>query len=137
MAGPPPLHRVDNAEPALAASLPAFVLDVDCARRLRAEGDSSDGGDAGPKSELEKVGDTGEQGTLPPLALLPLPVTVLRLLPLLLVVLSLLLLLPVGEEVAALSERNCSWLAARTSWTLAAQSSRSYSLCSSSLNVNG
>ena len=123
---PPPLHRVNTA-PA-PASLFAFVFDVDCARRLRAEGDSSDvgGDDARPKSEPEKVvpGDTGEQGTPPPpLVLPPLPV------------LLLLVLLLVGEVV--LSERNCSWLAARTSWTLAAQSSRSYSLCSSNLNVNG
>ena len=130
MAGPPPPpHRV-NTEPT-PASLLAFVFDVDCARRLRAEGDSSDfGGDeAGPKSEPEKVvpGDTGEQGTLPPL---------LAVLPVLLLLVLLLSLLPVGE-VMALSERNCSWLAARTPWTLAAQSSRSYNLCSSSLNVNG
>jgi len=99
----------------------ALVFDIDCARRLRASGDSK--GDEGvPKSGLVNVtpGELGERG---PSLLLTLPPP-----------LSLLLLLLAGVE---LSERNCSWLAARTPWTLAAQSSRSYNLCSNNLNVNG
>ena len=35
-----------NTEPALAASLLAFVLDMDCVRHQHAKGDSNDGGDA-------------------------------------------------------------------------------------------
>ena len=93
-----------------------LIFDIDCARRLRASGDSK--GDEGvPKSGLVKVtpGELGERGA--PSLLLLLPPDLLD-----------------GVE---LSERNCSWLVARTSWTLAAQSSRSYNLCNNSLNVNG
>ena len=93
-----------------------FFVDTDCARRcLRVGGGDSRGDDgaAVPKSELVKVTPGGVEldERAPPL-----------------------LLLSGGADS---SERNCSWLAARTSWTLAAQSSRSYSLCNNSLNVNG
>ena len=103
-------------------SLPVLVLDEDCARHLRVDvvvngGDSR--GDGGPKSEPEKVVRAGEPGEHGPPRL------------------SLSLSWAGGGGGVSLSERNCSWLAARTSCTLAAQSSRSYSLCSSSLNVNG
>ena len=96
----------------------AFVFDIDCARRLRTGGDSR--GDEGvPKSGLVKVtpGELGER-CAPSLLIPPLP-------------------LPDLLDGVELSERNCSWLIARTSWTLTAQSSRSYNLCNNSLNVNG
>lgn len=100
----------------LALSL-TLVFDIDCARRLRAGGDSRGGDEGVPKSGLVKV-TPGEMGD--PSLIIPPPL--------------LLQLLDGGVE---LSERNCSWLVARTSWTLAAQSSRSYNLCNNSLNVNG
>jgi hypothetical protein len=96
----------------------ALIFDIDCTRRLRASGDSR--GDEGmAKSGLVKVtpGELGERGA-PSLLILPLP-------------------LPDLLDGVELSERNCSWLVARTCWTLAAQSSRSYNLCNNSLNVNG
>jgi hypothetical protein len=99
----------------------ALVFDnTDCARRLRAGGGDSRGEEGVPKSGLVKV-TPGELGERDPSLLLipPLP------------------LLDGVVVVEELSERNCSWLVARTSWTLAAQSSRSYNLCNNSLNVNG
>jgi len=113
--------RVVAAEMVVVMASLVFVLDPDSTRRLRGGG----GGDsmcgcAVPKTKPEKValGDPHERAALPLLAL----------------ELALALVLAGAEE---LSERNVSWLAARTSRTLAAQSSRSYNLCSNSLNVNG
>lgn len=99
----------------------ALVFDIDCARRLRASGDSRGDDEGVPKSGLVKVtpGELGER-CAPSLLIPPLPP-----------------LLPDLLDGVELSDRNCSWLVARTSWTLAAQSSRSYNLCNSSLNVNG
>ena len=96
----------------------ALDLETDCVRRLRVGDSGSEGGGGGvPKIKAEKVtGDLGELGEL----LLSLSENVSQ--------------VTEGEESR---ERNCSWLLARTSLTLVAQSSRPYSLCSSNLNVNG
>ena len=97
--------------PGRVAMSSTLIFNMDCARCLRARGDS-DGGEAVPRGGLVKV-TPGELGERAPLLQLPLLA---------------------GVE---LSERNCSWLVARTSWTFAAQSSKPYILCSNNLNVNG
>jgi len=104
----------------------AFVLDADSTRLLRGGGGGdSTCGSVVPKTKPEKVALLGDPHERAALSLLPLG---------LVLVLALVLLPPGAEES---SERNVSWLAARTSRTLAAQSSRSYNLCSNNLNVNG